>query len=38
MQFPPKEYFLNITDPDVRRDMEEVLYSDCFYYFHLPNC
>lgn len=27
-QFPPKEYFHNYnTDPDIKRDMEEVILS-----------
>lgn len=27
-QFPPKEYFLNYsTDPDIKRDMEEIAYK-----------
>lgn len=32
LQFPPKEYFQNVNDPDVRRDMEEVIHNTCSQY------
>lgn len=43
-QFPPKEYFHNYsTDPDIKRDMEEVIwlpstFNSINYFFYSIDC